>query len=430
MLAARSAGCAFSVRLRVLLGTLPREAGDRLAERLVGGGEHGGGGGRGSARARPMPTDWLPWPGNTKANLAHRGSRVGRCCRGRQLHAWLQDLRPNLRRREDPPVTEVAPRPRATLRACTRPRRDPAARLPGQLDARTRRRARAPSRVIARRVRGGPLGAPVVAAGHADPERPPDLRAGRDGPGPVARAGRRLRLAARRAQPRFTQLAALYVLAEGSTTTVADLAEAIGRSPSATSRLVDGLVKRRLVERGARRTTGGSARSAHAARPGRAADGRSGPRGAVPVRRPADADAPSGRSSRWAWRRSRRTRSRGGAGSSGARAARNWRIAGSRAAPVGVRPGVHPSPALSQAVANIRDERYPKDHAGPSAATPNGRRRSPARTAVARPRAAGSRPPRGKGRRPCPSCRPGGGCGTRGTAAARRTCPGGLAVVA
>ncbi len=47
----------------------------------------------------------------------------------------------------------------------------------------------------------------------------------------------------------FTQLAALYVLAEGSTTTVADLAEAIGRSPSATSRLVDGLVKRRLVER-------------------------------------------------------------------------------------------------------------------------------------------------------------------------------------
>jgi DNA-binding MarR family transcriptional regulator len=47
----------------------------------------------------------------------------------------------------------------------------------------------------------------------------------------------------------FTQLAALYVLAEGATTTIADLAEAIGRSSSATSRLVDGLVKRRLVER-------------------------------------------------------------------------------------------------------------------------------------------------------------------------------------
>jgi len=47
----------------------------------------------------------------------------------------------------------------------------------------------------------------------------------------------------------FTQLAALYVLAEGATTTISDLAEVIGRSSSATSRLVDGLVKRRLVER-------------------------------------------------------------------------------------------------------------------------------------------------------------------------------------
>jgi DNA-binding MarR family transcriptional regulator len=47
----------------------------------------------------------------------------------------------------------------------------------------------------------------------------------------------------------FTQLAALYVLADGSTTTIGDLAEALGRSPSATSRLVDGLVRRRLVER-------------------------------------------------------------------------------------------------------------------------------------------------------------------------------------
>lgn len=47
----------------------------------------------------------------------------------------------------------------------------------------------------------------------------------------------------------FTQLAALYVLADGGTTTVADLADTLGRSPSATSRLVDGLVRRRLVER-------------------------------------------------------------------------------------------------------------------------------------------------------------------------------------
>jgi DNA-binding MarR family transcriptional regulator len=46
----------------------------------------------------------------------------------------------------------------------------------------------------------------------------------------------------------FTQLAALYVLADGSTT-VGELAEVLGRSPSATSRLVEGLVRRRLVER-------------------------------------------------------------------------------------------------------------------------------------------------------------------------------------
>jgi DNA-binding MarR family transcriptional regulator len=47
----------------------------------------------------------------------------------------------------------------------------------------------------------------------------------------------------------FTQLAALYVLADNATTTVSDLADTLGRSPSATSRLVDGLVRRRLVER-------------------------------------------------------------------------------------------------------------------------------------------------------------------------------------
>jgi DNA-binding MarR family transcriptional regulator len=58
----------------------------------------------------------------------------------------------------------------------------------------------------------------------------------------------------------FTQLAALYVLAEGATTTIADLADTIGRSPSATSRLVDGLVRRRLVER-RRETEDGRQRS-------------------------------------------------------------------------------------------------------------------------------------------------------------------------
>ena len=47
----------------------------------------------------------------------------------------------------------------------------------------------------------------------------------------------------------FTQLAALYVLADSGTMTVADLADTLGRSPSAVSRMVDGLVKRQLVER-------------------------------------------------------------------------------------------------------------------------------------------------------------------------------------
>jgi DNA-binding MarR family transcriptional regulator len=47
----------------------------------------------------------------------------------------------------------------------------------------------------------------------------------------------------------FTQLAALYVLADGGTTTIVDLADTLNRSPSATSRLVDGLERRRLLER-------------------------------------------------------------------------------------------------------------------------------------------------------------------------------------
>jgi DNA-binding MarR family transcriptional regulator len=47
----------------------------------------------------------------------------------------------------------------------------------------------------------------------------------------------------------FTQLAALYALADSGTMTVADLADTLGRSPSAVSRLADGLVRRQLIER-------------------------------------------------------------------------------------------------------------------------------------------------------------------------------------
>ena len=48
----------------------------------------------------------------------------------------------------------------------------------------------------------------------------------------------------------FTQLAALYAVGGPETLTVGDLAEQLGRSPSATSRLVDGLVRRGYLERG------------------------------------------------------------------------------------------------------------------------------------------------------------------------------------
>jgi DNA-binding MarR family transcriptional regulator len=47
----------------------------------------------------------------------------------------------------------------------------------------------------------------------------------------------------------FTQLAALYAAAGTATLTVADLAEQIGRSPSATSRVVTSLEQRGLIRR-------------------------------------------------------------------------------------------------------------------------------------------------------------------------------------
>ena len=47
----------------------------------------------------------------------------------------------------------------------------------------------------------------------------------------------------------FTQVAALYAVSGPETLTVGDLAEDLDRSPSATSRLVDGLVRRGYLER-------------------------------------------------------------------------------------------------------------------------------------------------------------------------------------
>jgi DNA-binding MarR family transcriptional regulator len=112
---------------------------------------------------------------------------------------------------------------------------------------RARRRA-APGRVIAR-VFEADLSAPVVAAG----TRNQNVRqiSERVAMGRALWRELVVGFASQLAELNlgFTQLAALYVLAEGRTTTVADLADALGRSPSATSRLVDSLVERRLVER-------------------------------------------------------------------------------------------------------------------------------------------------------------------------------------
>jgi DNA-binding MarR family transcriptional regulator len=142
-------------------------------------------------------------------------------------------------------MTDAAPGPGRVRR---RRSADPAAgpELPEAL-IRPRRRG-APSRVIAR-VFEADLSEPVVAAG----TRIQNVRqiSERVAMGRALWRELVVGFASQLGELKlgFTQLAALYVLAEGATTTVADLAEAIGRSPSATSRLVDGLVKRRLVER-------------------------------------------------------------------------------------------------------------------------------------------------------------------------------------
>jgi len=120
---------------------------------------------------------------------------------------------------------------------------------PGTIPAMPRRPARAPTvRAIARRFEAD-LGASILAAG----ARVPNVRqiSERVAMGRALWRELVVGFAFQLGELRlgFTQLAALYVLADGSATTVGDLADVLGRSPSATSRLVDGLVKRRLVER-------------------------------------------------------------------------------------------------------------------------------------------------------------------------------------
>jgi len=152
--------------------------------------------------------------------------------------------------RPDRPVLDAAgfparaPRPRRRRVSASDPAAGPA--LPESL-VRVRRKG-APSRVIAR-VFEADLSAPVVAAG----SRIQNVRQITERVAMGRALWRELVVgfASQLGEMNlgFTQLAALYVLAEGSTTTITDLADSIGRSPSATSRLVDGLVKRRLVER-------------------------------------------------------------------------------------------------------------------------------------------------------------------------------------
>jgi DNA-binding MarR family transcriptional regulator len=142
------------------------------------------------------------------------------------------------------PVRSPATAPRRRRVPASDPAAGPA--LPASL-VRTRRKG-APSHVIAK-VFEADLSAPVVAAG----TRIQNVRQITERVAMGRALWRELVVgfASQLGEMNlgFTQLAALYVLAEGATTTIADLADSIGRSPSATSRLVDGLVKRRLVER-------------------------------------------------------------------------------------------------------------------------------------------------------------------------------------
>ena len=170
-----------------------------------------------------MPTDCEPWPGEHEGIRLHRpertapsGRRNGRACA--RLHG--------------PPVRPYA-------------RRAWPATLAALLAASP---APPPRRTIARRFEAD-LSAPVLAAG----SRIQNVRqiSERVAMGRALWRELVIGFASQLGEMRlgFTQLAALYVLADSGTMTIGDLAEVINRSPSATSRLVDGLVRRRLVER-------------------------------------------------------------------------------------------------------------------------------------------------------------------------------------
>ena len=151
-----------------------------------------------------MPTDCEPWPGKTNANgdIGPKGTR--RTCRARRFACMLARMTDSRMARGTRPA----------------PRRASARRVEADHSAHV---LAAGTRQISERVAMGRALWRELVIGFAS--QLGELRLG------------------------FTQLAALYVLADGSSLTVGELAESINRSPSATSRLIDGLVKRRLVER-------------------------------------------------------------------------------------------------------------------------------------------------------------------------------------
>ena len=197
---ARSAGPS---QASVLIGS-PRAA-SAAAKTAAAAGED-------AARAWPMPTDWEPWPGRRRRSIDIVRSVAATDWRRRpiRVHACTDE--------RASPVTPVRPAvPRrgvpsrvASRRTCRRRSWRPAPGSP------TSARSASASRWAARSGASSSSGSPASSA--------------------TCGSG-------------FTQLAALYVLADGTTLTVGELAEAINRSPSATSRLIDGLVRRRLVER-------------------------------------------------------------------------------------------------------------------------------------------------------------------------------------
>ena len=271
---------------------VPGQLADRFPRAASAAAKTAAAAGEASARVRPIPTDLGALAGTDVCKVTHARSLGARTVTYAQL----------------PCMVAYVPCDRLRFAACPNSRPADAACRPAPP-----RRAPSPARFEA------DLSAPVLAAGN----RLPNVRqiSERVAMGRALWRELVIGFAGQLGELRlgFTQLAALYVLADGSTLTVGELAEAIGRSPSATSRLVDGLVRRRLVERheepeDRRQRTLRLTQRGHAVL--RVVD-RARADSSCP--RSGRCRPPSGPSWRWAWRPSRPMPSAGAAGSSGRR---------------------------------------------------------------------------------------------------------------